>query len=316
MRSLVVAILLVALGGAAGARKPAAAAPAKNDPALADAKRHFDQAVALFNDGDFGGALAEFEASYKIRRVGGRALQHRAHAEVALSVTTRRSLPCASISSTRRRFRRTSGPRSRSSSPRSRRCSPRSRSRCSRRARWVTLDGRQLGAGADARQLRRRRGHAHVRVRGRRLQAGQAGAQGRRRAAADADGEPHEDSDDGQGARGGEAAARRSDHRRPAARAGAGQARAAARRAHARGAAGGLHELSGRAGGDGGAEPRGADRAVQADPGQARPLVREVVLWVPVTAVVAGAVATGVGISQSQPSPITGTLPTGASRVQ
>jgi hypothetical protein len=38
--------------------------------------------------------------------------------------------------------------------------------------------------------------------------------------------------------------------------------------------------------------------------------------WVPVTAVVAGAVATGVGVSLSQPSPITGTLPTGASRVQ
>ena len=38
--------------------------------------------------------------------------------------------------------------------------------------------------------------------------------------------------------------------------------------------------------------------------------------WVPVTAVVAGAVATGVGVSLSQPSPLTGTLPTGASRAQ
>src|SRR4051794_41878089 len=70
MRSLVVVVMMLALAGAAGARKPAVAA-VKNDPQLADAKRHFDQAVALFNDGDFGGALAEFEASYKIRPSAG-----------------------------------------------------------------------------------------------------------------------------------------------------------------------------------------------------------------------------------------------------
>ena len=68
MRSLVVAIVLVASAGTAGARKPAAAAA---DPQMVEAKRHFDQAVALFNDGDFGGALAEFEASYKIRPSAG-----------------------------------------------------------------------------------------------------------------------------------------------------------------------------------------------------------------------------------------------------
>jgi hypothetical protein len=60
--------MLMALPGMAGARKPAAAA---NDPQMVEAKRHFDQAVALFNDGDFGGALAEFEASYKIRPSAG-----------------------------------------------------------------------------------------------------------------------------------------------------------------------------------------------------------------------------------------------------
>jgi len=68
MRSLVVALVLVASAGTADARKPAAAAA---DPQMVEAKRHFDQAVALFNDGDFGGALAEFEASYKIRPSAG-----------------------------------------------------------------------------------------------------------------------------------------------------------------------------------------------------------------------------------------------------
>lgn len=72
MRSLVVAVMVVASAGTAGARKPAAtAAAAKNDPQMIEAKRHFDQAVALFNDGDFGGALAEFEASYKIHASAG-----------------------------------------------------------------------------------------------------------------------------------------------------------------------------------------------------------------------------------------------------
>ena len=53
-----------------GSRAEAGSAKAA-DPQLAEAKRHFDQAVALFNDGDFGAALAEFEASYKIRPSAG-----------------------------------------------------------------------------------------------------------------------------------------------------------------------------------------------------------------------------------------------------
>src|SRR5579859_605428 len=40
----------------------AAPAPAGED-ALDEAKRHFTQGVALYNDGNFGAALAEFEAS-------------------------------------------------------------------------------------------------------------------------------------------------------------------------------------------------------------------------------------------------------------
>src|SRR5437667_5120034 len=77
-RFVVVAVLLTGMAGSALARKPEkTAAPAvgkaegKNDPQLAEAKRHFDQGVALFNDGDFGGALAEFEASYQIRPSAG-----------------------------------------------------------------------------------------------------------------------------------------------------------------------------------------------------------------------------------------------------
>lgn len=35
------------------------------DPAMVEARRHFVQGVALYNDGDFGAALAEFEATYK-----------------------------------------------------------------------------------------------------------------------------------------------------------------------------------------------------------------------------------------------------------
>ncbi|HZS39401.1 MAG TPA: PEGA domain-containing protein [Polyangia bacterium] len=54
---------------AAAPAKPAAAAPAPapDDPAVAEAKRHFQQAVALYNDGNYSAALAEFEAAYKTR---------------------------------------------------------------------------------------------------------------------------------------------------------------------------------------------------------------------------------------------------------
>ena len=71
MRSLWMAIVVVLLANLAAAQKPKAGAAAKADPQLVEAKRHFDQAVALFNDGDFGGAMAEFEASYKIHPSAG-----------------------------------------------------------------------------------------------------------------------------------------------------------------------------------------------------------------------------------------------------
>ncbi|HEY7957791.1 MAG: PEGA domain-containing protein [Polyangia bacterium] len=41
--------------------------PAENPAAAEEAKRHFQQAVALFNDGNFSAALAEFEAAYHSR---------------------------------------------------------------------------------------------------------------------------------------------------------------------------------------------------------------------------------------------------------
>lgn len=47
---------------------PAPAAPPPPDPAvLEEAKRHFAQGVALYNDGNFNAALAEFEAAYRVR---------------------------------------------------------------------------------------------------------------------------------------------------------------------------------------------------------------------------------------------------------
>ena len=63
---VVVALMLLAVAGISGAQKPKA-----NDPQMVEAKRHFDQAVALFNDGDFGAALTEFEASYAIHPAAG-----------------------------------------------------------------------------------------------------------------------------------------------------------------------------------------------------------------------------------------------------
>jgi len=66
--SIIIALVVYALGGIGVAQKPQKGA---NDPQMVEAKRHFDQAVALFNDGDFGGALAEFEASYKIHASAG-----------------------------------------------------------------------------------------------------------------------------------------------------------------------------------------------------------------------------------------------------
>jgi hypothetical protein len=58
-----IATLLLTLPGIAVAAAP--------DPSVAEGKHHFDQGVALFNDGDFNGALAEFDASYKIHAASG-----------------------------------------------------------------------------------------------------------------------------------------------------------------------------------------------------------------------------------------------------
>src|SRR3954447_4736357 len=38
------------------------------DPKMEEAKRHFAQGIALYNDGNFNAALAEFEAAYKIKQ--------------------------------------------------------------------------------------------------------------------------------------------------------------------------------------------------------------------------------------------------------
>jgi hypothetical protein len=69
MRSLCFVMMIALTAGMAAAQKPKPGA--KSDPQMVEAKRHFDQAVALFNDGDFNGALAEFEASYKIHPSAG-----------------------------------------------------------------------------------------------------------------------------------------------------------------------------------------------------------------------------------------------------
>jgi hypothetical protein len=53
----ILTILLIFLGAAQAA-----------DPKLDEAKRHFAQGVALYNDGNFNAALAEFEAAYKIKQ--------------------------------------------------------------------------------------------------------------------------------------------------------------------------------------------------------------------------------------------------------
>jgi hypothetical protein len=64
------AVLLVATHGAARAADPPDAGVAEEAP-LAEAKHHFQQAVALYNDGNFSAALAEFEATYAAHPTAG-----------------------------------------------------------------------------------------------------------------------------------------------------------------------------------------------------------------------------------------------------
>lgn len=74
LSSLVLALAL-GLAAPAAAQTPPSAAPGEPAPSgaqvappvvdLSAARRHFEQAVALYNDGDYNTALAEFQASYQ-----------------------------------------------------------------------------------------------------------------------------------------------------------------------------------------------------------------------------------------------------------
>ncbi len=70
-RWLVASSLVLSLGFEAltNAAPPAAPAPvqAGADPVAAEARRHFQQAVALYNDGNFEAALAEFQGAYNAK---------------------------------------------------------------------------------------------------------------------------------------------------------------------------------------------------------------------------------------------------------
>lgn len=80
IRSAPPLLTLVVLAAAARAQSPppapppTPAAPAVDQAQAAqleEAKRHFQQGVALYNDANYGAALAEFEAAFKIRQSGG-----------------------------------------------------------------------------------------------------------------------------------------------------------------------------------------------------------------------------------------------------
>lgn len=76
-RLIVITILVICARASAQTPTPTPAPPAPSAPAPApapapqppedEAKRHFDQGVALFNDGNYSAALAEFEQAYKLR---------------------------------------------------------------------------------------------------------------------------------------------------------------------------------------------------------------------------------------------------------
>jgi hypothetical protein len=71
-RSLLILMLFAPRFAHAGAPPDAGAAAAPGeDASLADAKRHFQQGVALYNDGNFSAALAEFQATYAAHPTAG-----------------------------------------------------------------------------------------------------------------------------------------------------------------------------------------------------------------------------------------------------
>jgi len=65
--AVAVAASLATVVAAAPARAQKAPPPAASAADIEEAKRHFQQGVALYNDGNFNGALAEFEAAYRVR---------------------------------------------------------------------------------------------------------------------------------------------------------------------------------------------------------------------------------------------------------
>ncbi len=68
MRRLLVPVALLLAAAAAHAQPAPAPGPSTNANAAAEeAKHHFTQAVALYNDGNYNAALTEFEAAYRLR---------------------------------------------------------------------------------------------------------------------------------------------------------------------------------------------------------------------------------------------------------
>jgi hypothetical protein len=66
-RARLAAIAVLAVATLAAPLVRAQKAPPASGPEIEEAKRHFQQGVALYNDGNYNGALAEFEAAYRVR---------------------------------------------------------------------------------------------------------------------------------------------------------------------------------------------------------------------------------------------------------
>jgi hypothetical protein len=72
LRLRLIAVTSLCLFASAAAAQEAQPAPApRGDANLEEAKVHFQQGVALFNDGNFNAALAEFQAAYRLRPSSG-----------------------------------------------------------------------------------------------------------------------------------------------------------------------------------------------------------------------------------------------------